>query len=238
MSYRVVILISGQGSNCEAIASAIDKRSVDAIIVAVISNVADAPGLARARERGLETACLPHSDFSDRTAFDAALADLVDSYQPDILVTAGFMRILTATFVARFRGKVINIHPSLLPAYTGLRTHQRVLDDIASGAPPVHGCTIHFVTGDLDGGPCIAQATVPVLTRDTPEELAARVQIQEHQLFPQVLSWLANDRIKLVAGLDEAGEMVVLDDSILPPGGLRIDNLIVGDGYAPSSNAH
>lgn len=222
--FRLVVLISGNGSNLQAILDAIAAGQLRAEVVAVISNRADAYGLQRATSAGVPALALPHTDFPSREAFDDALAERVLACAPDMIVAAGFMRILSADFVERFDGRIINIHPSLLPAYTGLRTHQRILEDVAKGGQPVHGCSVHFVTGELDGGPCIAQATVPVLANDTADSLAQRVHVQEHQLLPQVLLWLSEGRV----GYDRRTTMpdrLTLDGQMLPACGLRIDNV-------------
>jgi len=162
-------------------------------IAAVISNRADAAGLAIARTHGIPTAVVEHRDFPDRESFDAALAKSVDAFNPDIVALAGFMRILSAGFVTRYHGRLINIHPSLLPAYGGLDTHARALQD----GVKIHGCTVHFVTHDLDHGPIIIQAAVPVLPDDTPQTLAARVLFQEHRVYAQAIRWLCKDKVVL-----------------------------------------
>ncbi len=164
-------------------------------IAAVISNRADAAGLDIAKQHGVATAVVAHRDYPDRESFDAALAQCIDLYQPDLVVLAGFMRILTAQFVARYQGKLINIHPSLLPAYSGLHTHERALHD----GVKIHGCTVHFVTSDLDHGPIIIQAAVPVLMSDTPSILAARVLQQEHRVYQQAIRWFCNSSLSLTA---------------------------------------
>jgi phosphoribosylglycinamide formyltransferase 1 len=194
---RIVILISGRGSNMEAILKARLPRTL-ARVVAVISNEPAATGLAIAQRKKIPTAVVPHRAFADRAAFDAALAAEIDRYQPDLIVLAGFMRVLTEAFVTRYLGRMINIHPSLLPSFTGLHTHQRAL---AAGVR-VHGCTVHFVTPGLDSGPIIAQAAVPVLAHDREDELAARVLAEEHRIYPQVIRWICEDRVAL------AGERV------------------------------
>ncbi|WP_047395511.1 phosphoribosylglycinamide formyltransferase [Chitinibacter sp. ZOR0017] len=190
---NVVILISGRGSNMQAIVNA---KIAGARIAAVISNRPDAAGLAWAAERGITTAALDHKQFADRESFDQALALLIDSYEPDLVVLAGFMRILSAGFVAHYAQRLINVHPSLLPAFTGLNTHQRALDEGVKLA----GCTVHFVTAELDHGPIIAQAAVPVLANDTAESLAARILVQEHQLYPQAVAWFVADALQIEAG--------------------------------------
>ncbi|OGS75273.1 MAG: phosphoribosylglycinamide formyltransferase [Gallionellales bacterium GWA2_55_18] len=185
----IVILISGRGSNMQALLEA----RLPCRIAAVISNRADAKGLNIARARGIATAVVEHRDYADRNSFDAALADTIDTYQPDFVALAGFMRILTPDFVARYHGKLVNIHPSLLPAYSGLNTHARALHD----GVKIHGCTVHFVTPDLDHGPIIIQAAVPVLYHDTEQSLAARVLHEEHRIYPQAVRWLCKGQIEL-----------------------------------------
>lgn len=186
---NIVILISGRGSNMQALLAA----QLPCRIAAVISNRADAEGLEIAGAHGIATAVVPHRDYADRDSFDAALAQTIDTFQPDFVVLAGFMRILTAAFVTRYRGKLINIHPSLLPAYGGLNTHARALHD----GVKIHGCTVHFVTADLDHGPIIIQAAVPVMCHDTEHTLAERVLHEEHRIYPQALCWLCSGQIEL-----------------------------------------
>ncbi len=186
---RIVILISGRGSNMQALL----KAKLSCRIVAVISNRADAPGLAIARQYGVPTTVVSHTDFADRETFDAALATCIDQYRPDLIALAGFMRILTPAFVARYLGCLINIHPSLLPAYGGLDTHARALRD----GVKIHGCTVHFVTNDLDRGPIIIQAAVSVLMHDTSTTLAARVLLQEHRIYAQAIHWFCEDFLSL-----------------------------------------
>jgi phosphoribosylglycinamide formyltransferase-1 len=190
---RVVILISGRGSNMEALLEARARGQLAADIVAVISNRADAGGLETARRRGVATGVVAHRDYPDREAFDAALAAAIDAHVPDLVVLAGFMRILTAGFVARYAGRLINIHPSLLPAFPGLDTHERAL----SAGCKVHGATVHFVTAELDHGPIAAQAVVPVLPDDTAQTLAARVLAQEHVIYPRVVDWFARGMLSI-----------------------------------------
>ena len=186
---NIVILISGRGSNLQALLEA----QLPCRIAAVISNRADAAGLKIAQAHGIPTAVIEHRDYVDRDSFDAALAQLIDTFHADFVVLAGFMRILTANFVARYRGKLVNIHPSLLPAYGGLNTHARALPD----GVRIHGCTVHFVTADLDHGPIIIQAAVPVLCHDTVQTLAARVLHEEHRIYPQAMRWLCDGLIEL-----------------------------------------
>lgn len=196
---RVVVLISGSGSNLQAIIDS-SKRDEFMEIVAVFSNVEDAFGLTRAKNAGIETVYLDNTHFSSREEYDDALSIKVREFNPDLVVLAGFMRILTPVFIGRFKGKILNIHPSLLPKFKGLHTHQRAID----AGETKHGCTVHFVTVELDGGPIIAQSEVPVLSDDTSNILANRVLIKEHFLFPTVIRmvldgvfWLENNRIMI-----------------------------------------
>lgn len=188
---RIVILISGRGSNMEALL----KARLPAEIVAVISNEPAAKGLATAQAQHIATAVVPHRAFADRAAFDAALAAEIDRHQPDLIALAGFMRVLTEPFVARYLGRMVNIHPSLLPSFPDLHTHQRALD----AGVRIHGCTVHFVTPGLDSGPIIIQAAVPVLPDDTEDSLAARVLAQEHCIYPQAVRWLCAAQVQLDA---------------------------------------
>ena len=185
----IVILISGRGSNLQALLEA----GLPCRIAAVISNRADAGGLKIAQAHGIPTAVIEHRNYADRDSFDAALAQLIDTFHADFVVLAGFMRILTACFVTRYHARLVNIHPSLLPAYGGLHTHARALQD----GVRIHGCTVHFVTPDLDHGPIIIQAAVPVLCHDTEQALAARVLQEEHRIYPQAIRWLCADQIEL-----------------------------------------
>ena len=192
----IVILISGRGSNMEALVRAAADGVVPARVAAVIANRPDAIGLQIAEGLGVETRVVDHTQYGDRSAFDAALALAIDSYAPDLVVLAGFMRILTDGFVERYAGRMFNIHPSLLPAFKGLHTHRRVLEE----GVRVHGCTVHFVTPELDHGPVIIQAVVPVLDGDDEQMLAARVLEQEHQIYPMAVRWFAEERLRLVDG--------------------------------------
>jgi phosphoribosylglycinamide formyltransferase-1 len=193
---RIVILISGRGSNMQAMLKVAALERWPAQIAAVISNQPTAAGLDVARAAGIATSAINHRDYPDREQFDAALAELIDQHSPDVIVLAGFMRILTPGFVNRYFGRLINIHPSLLPSFTGLHTHQRAID----AGVKVHGATVHFVTAELDHGPIIAQATVPVLDDDTEDTLAARVLEQEHRIYPQAVRDLISGALKLVDG--------------------------------------
>lgn len=188
----VVALISGSGSNLQALIDA-QLRGAPIRIAAVISNRADAFGLERARRHAIPTEVLSHRDYGDRERFDRALAELIDRFSPGLVVLAGFMRILTEGFVDRYQGRMMNIHPSLLPKYRGLHTHQRALD----AGETEHGASVHFVTAELDGGPVILQARVPVLPGDDAESLAARVLEREHLIYPTAVRWLADGRLRL-----------------------------------------
>ncbi|WP_051279097.1 phosphoribosylglycinamide formyltransferase [Chitinilyticum aquatile] len=190
---KIVILISGRGSNMQAI---VDAKIPGAEIAAVISNRPDAAGLAWAAERGIKTIALDHKQFASRDEFDAVLAKKIEGMQPDLIILAGYMRILTDVFVARFEGRMLNIHPSLLPSYPGLHTHQRAIDD----GLKIAGCTVHFVTAQLDHGPIVAQAAVPVLDDDTEATLAARVLKQEHQIYPAAVRAFVNGELLLADG--------------------------------------
>ena len=191
---NIVILISGRGSNMQAIVEAHEAGQLaGGQIAAVVSNRPNAAGLAWAAARGIATAVVDHTTFADRETFDAALADTLDRFSPDLVVLAGFMRILTAGFTQRFAGRMMNIHPSLLPAFTGLHTHERA---IAAGCK-LAGATVHFVTAELDHGPIIAQGCVPILTGDTADTVAARVLKIEHQLYPQAVRWFVQDRLSI-----------------------------------------
>jgi phosphoribosylglycinamide formyltransferase-1 len=185
----IVILISGRGSNMDAIL----RAGLPLQVRAVISNRPDATGLANAAARGIKTVALDHKKFATREAFDDALAKSIDGFKPDFIVLAGFMRILSDSFIKRYPKRIVNIHPSLLPSFPGLHTHERVL---AAGVK-IHGATVHFVTNDLDHGPIISQAAVRVTQDDTEDSLATRVLAAEHMLYPQVLRWLAEDRVEL-----------------------------------------
>ncbi|ASM78138.1 phosphoribosylglycinamide formyltransferase [Vitreoscilla filiformis] len=192
---RIVILISGRGSNMQAIVERCGAEGWPANVVAVISNRADASGLAWATERGIATQALDHKAFADRAAFDAALAQCIDAYAPDLVVLAGFMRILTEGFVRHYDGRLLNIHPSLLPSFGGLHTHQRAID---MGCK-VAGATVHFVTPALDHGPIVMQAVVPVWPDDDEDALAARVLRQEHVIYPRSVRWFVEGQLRIGA---------------------------------------
>ena len=242
---RIVALISGNGSNLQAIIEAVEQQALPARICAVISNNPHAPGLDHAHAAGIPTLALDHKIFSDRTAFDAALQDAIERFTPQLVVLAGFMRILGPAFTAHYEGRMLNIHPSLLPAFTGLNTHQRALEariTAASGIRPPwmsevskmqehffdlplaaltepfagalpcateHGASVHFVTRELDGGPVIIQARVPILDSDTIKTLAQRVLNAEHCIYPLAIRWFAEGRLQLIQG------KVILDGLLL-----------------------
>jgi phosphoribosylglycinamide formyltransferase-1 len=194
---NIVILISGRGSNMQAIVNAAQAEQWPARIAAVVSNRADAEGLAFAAAHDIPTAVVSNKEFPTREAFDAALQQTVDNYQPDLVVLAGFMRILTPAFVEHYAGRMLNIHPSLLPSFTGLATHRRALE----AGVKVHGATVHFVTADLDHGPIVDQAAVPVLPGDSEATLAARVLEQEHVIYPRAVRLFVEGRISIENGL-------------------------------------
>ena len=204
----IVILISGRGSNMLALLDAVASGELPVRVAGVIANRPQAEGIQLAAARGIPTAIVDHRQFADRDTFDIALADRIDAFAPDLVVLAGFMRILTDAFVTRFTGRLINIHPSLLPAYPGLHTHQRALED----GVRVHGCTVHFVTPALDHGPIIIQAAVPVLDGDDEATLARRVLAEEHRVYPLAVQWFVEGRLSIrdgrvqVAGQHRASE--------------------------------
>lgn len=194
---NIVILISGRGSNMEAIVHACAQEKWNARIAAVISNKASAGGLAFAQSHGVATAVVDHKQFDSREAFDAELARVIDEYQPDLVVLAGFMRILTEGFVRHYEGRLLNIHPSLLPAFPGLHTHERAIE----AGCKLAGATVHFVTPELDHGPIVIQAAVPVLPGDTGDTLSARVLRQEHQIYPRAVRWFVDDALSTSDGV-------------------------------------
>ena len=189
----VVVLLSGTDSNLQALIDSTRTGDSPARIAAVISNRSDAYGLQRAREAGIATRTLDHKAFEGREAFDSALVELIDAFNPKLVVLAGFMRILSADFVRHYAGRLLNIHPSLLPKYKGMHTHQRALD----AGDSEHGCSVHFVTEELDGGPLVVQAVVPVESDDSAQTLAQRVHTQEHRIYPLAVRWFAEGRLIL-----------------------------------------
>ncbi len=207
---KIVILISGRGSNMEALIAERDGGRLPVDIAAVISNRPAAQGLETAAAAGIATRCLDHKAYAGRDEFDAALAACIDEFTPDLVILAGFMRILTPTFVRHYEGRLLNIHPSLLPSFPGLHTHQRALDE----GVRIHGCTVHFVTAELDHGPVVIQAAVPVVDGDDEASLAARVLRQEHRIYPQAVRWLAEGRARLVDGRVVC-DASLIDDAVL-----------------------
>jgi phosphoribosylglycinamide formyltransferase-1 len=193
---RAAIFISGRGSNMQALIRAAQNPSYSAEIVAVVSNRPDAPGLKLAQASGLETMVIDHRAFISKEQFERVLHGHCSNRNVELIACAGFMRVLTAGFIERWQGRIINVHPSLLPAYRGLQTHERALKDRVR----IHGCTVHFMTVDLDAGPIIAQAAVPVFPEDSVEILAARVLEEEHRIYPMALDWLASGLVKLHEG--------------------------------------
>jgi phosphoribosylglycinamide formyltransferase-1 len=210
---RVVVLISGRGSNLQAIIDQTLSGELPIQICSVISNRPDAQGLERAAKAGIHTGSVDHTRFSDRETFESALISKIDQYQPQLVVLAGFMRVLSPEFVRHYQGRMINIHPSLLPAFPGLHTHERALEAGVSQ----HGASVHFVTPEVDAGPIIIQASVPVDKKDTPDSLAARVLEQEHRIYPLAVRWFAQNRLSIV------NNQVLLDGDRQKEQGLSVD---------------
>jgi len=210
---RIVVLVSGEGSNLQALIDACQQGRINAKISAVFSNKIAAYGLERARLADIPAHTLDVKAYEDRTAFDEALADAIETFRPDLVVLAGYMRILSAEFVQRFAGRMINIHPSLLPKYPGLHTHRQALENGDSE----HGTSVHFVTDELDGGPVILQAKVPVFPGDSEAEITERVQHQEHAIYPMVIGWFVEGRLAMRDG------KAWLDGEPLPPQGYAND---------------
>ena len=217
MSSRIVVLISGSGTNLQAIIDACKTADYPGKVVGVIYNKKDAYGLTRDNDSGIKTLALSHKDFDSREDYDQSLIEKIDKFEPDVIVLAGFMRILTPEFVKHYQGKLLNIHPSLLPKYQGLNTHQRAID----AGDEEHGVSVHFVTAELDGGPVILQAKVPIFDGDTIDELAARVHQQEHKIYPLVVKWLCEKRLEMVA--ENQTELAKLDGKILSISGYAND---------------
>ncbi len=211
---QIVVLISGSGSNLQAIIDNIASKEIDANIAAVISNRPGVKGLERAEQAGIATHVLDHKEYESRETFDVAMMRQIDDHQPDLIVLAGFMRILTSDFVRHYEGRMLNIHPSLLPKYRGLHTHQRALD----AGDSEHGVTVHFVTEELDGGPLILQAIVPVCDGDSADDLAERVLKQEHIIYPMAIKWFSEGRLSFQNG------QVSIDNQPLPGNGLQLDS--------------
>lgn len=212
---RIVVLISGNGSNLQAIIDSLQEHK-NAIIAAVISNKAEAYGIERAKQAGISTHTIDHRHYESRQDFDEALISLIDPCQPDLIVLAGFMRILTERFVNHYLGRLINIHPSLLPKYPGLNTHQRVLD----AQETEHGCSVHFVTPELDGGPVIIQGVIPIASEPKMDKflLEEKVHELEHKVYPIAVKWFVEKRLTLI------NNTVVLDEQILPLTGYRYES--------------
>lgn len=210
----IVVLISGSGSNLQAILDACSAGFIPGRVSAVLSNKADAYGLKRAQAAGAKALVLSHHDYSSREAYDAELITLIDAQKPDLVVLAGFMRILSPLFVAHYQGRLLNIHPSLLPKYQGLNTHQRAID----AGDSVHGCSVHFVTAELDGGPVVLQAKVPIFPMDTAEQVAERVHEQEHRIYPLVVRWFCQER------LQQSEDAALLDGHVLSDHGYADDD--------------
>ena len=210
----IVVLISGSGSNLQALIDACSSGFIPGKISAVISNKANAYGLVRASEAGISTQVLSHKHYSSRDTYDIAMIDAIDQHKPDLVVLAGFMRILTPGFVNHYAGRLLNIHPSLLPKYQGLHTHQRAID----AGDEEHGCSVHFVTEQLDGGPVILQAKVPVFADDDADSLAERVHEQEHRIYPLVVRWFCQNR------LQQHADQASLDGTILAANGYANDD--------------
>ena len=210
----IVVLISGSGSNLQALIDAQSHNQLSGNIVAVISNEPDAYGLVRAREAGLDAVVLPHREYDSRDAYDGALIKVIERHEPDLIVLAGFMRILTPRFVQRFLGRMLNIHPSLLPAYQGLNTHARVLAD----GGKEHGCSVHFVTEELDGGPVAIQAALAIQPDDTEATLKDKIHAREHLILPIAVNWFLEGRLQY------SGTGAALDGIALPPEGLRLSH--------------
>jgi len=209
MTSRIVVLISGSGTNLQAIIDACKTEGYPGKVVGVISNISTAYGLTRAKDANIDTSILSHKDFDSREAYDQSLITIIDEYKPDVIVLAGFMRILTPAFVQHFQGKLLNIHPSLLPKYQGLNTHQRAID----AGDTEHGVSVHYVTEELDGGPVILQAKVPIFDGDKAEDLASRVHEQEHRIYPLVVKWCCLNRVVM------QGEKAFFDGNKIPATG-------------------
>lgn len=214
MSKRIVVLISGSGSNLQAIMDAIDAGQINGRIAAVLSNKADAYGLERAQKANIPALILKHTEFDDRESFDQAMIEKIDHYQPDLIVLAGFMRILTAEFVRHYQGRMLNIHPSLLPKYKGLHTHKRAIE----AGDLYHGCTVHFVTEELDGGPLAVQGKVSIDMDDNEDSLQQKVHAVEHKIYPLAVEWICSDKLKWTP------KGILIDNQPLPSEGYQLDS--------------
>ena len=216
----IVILISGSGTNLQAIIDAVNEGRINARIAAVISNRADAKGLQRARQARINTIVVDAKNHDDRVSYDQALVSAIDEIDPDLIVLAGFMRILSDMFIDHYQGRIMNIHPSLLPEFKGLHTHRRALE----ASKGVHGASVHFVNNELDSGPVVIQGEVPVLENDTEQSLAARVLQQEHKIYPMAIAWYIDGRLKT------NDNNVLLDDKILlRPALWKVDQIFTHD---------
>ncbi|MCT6874582.1 phosphoribosylglycinamide formyltransferase [Frischella perrara] len=213
MKKRIIVLVSGNGSNLQAIINACQNNLINGKIVAVISNKPDVYSLMRAKQANIPSHVINHKEFASREAFDHQLQLQIEQYQPDLIVLAGYMRILTPHFVQHYSGKMLNIHPSLLPKYPGLNTHRRAME----AGDKEHGTTVHFVTDELDGGPIILQAKVPIFDNDEEQDIVERVLAQEHQIYPLVIKWFCDDRLTMING------RAYLDQTMIPKSGYAED---------------
>lgn len=213
MKKRIIVLVSGNGSNLQAIINACQNNLINGMIVAVISNKPDVYSLMRAKQANIPSHVINHKEFASREAFDHQLQLQIELYQPDLIVLAGYMRILTPHFVQHYSGKMLNIHPSLLPKYPGLNTHRRAME----AGDKEHGTTVHFVTDELDGGPIILQAKVPIFDNDEEQDIVERVLAQEHQIYPLVIKWFCDDRLTMING------RAYLDQTMIPKSGYAED---------------
>lgn len=213
MMKKIVVLISGQGSNLQAIIDACQRGEIKAQISAVISNKAEAYGLIRAKQAQIPTQVFLRQDFAHNLAMDMAIADYIEQQQADLIVLAGYMKILTAAFTQRFQGKILNIHPSLLPKYPGLNTYQRAIE----AGETEHGTSVHFVNEEVDGGAVILQAKVPIFPEDSPQEVELRVKNQELRIYPLVVQWFVSGRLQLI------DQQAYLDQQLLPPQGYALE---------------
>jgi len=213
MKKRIIVLVSGNGSNLQAIIYACQNNLINGKIVAVISNKPDVYSLMRAKQANIPSHVINHKEFASREAFDHQLQLQIEEYQPDLIVLAGYMRILTPHFVQHYSGKMLNIHPSLLPKYPGLNTHRRAME----AGDKEHGTTVHFVTDELDGGPIILQAKVPIFDNDEEQDIVERVLAQEHQIYPLVIKWFCDDRLTMING------RAYLDQTMIPKSGYAED---------------
>lgn len=213
MKKRIIVLVSGNGSNLQAIINACQNNLINGKIVAVISNKPDVYSLMRAKQANIPSHVINYKEFATREAFDHQLQLQIEQYQPDLIVLAGYMRILTSHFVQHYSGKMLNIHPSLLPKYPGLNTHRRAME----AGDKEHGTTVHFVTDELDGGPIILQAKVPIFDNDEEQDIVERVLAQEHQIYPLVIKWFCDDRLTMING------RAYLDQTMIPKSGYAED---------------